>query len=51
MQKNGLKICWMINEISVVNLSQSVKEIDQNFDCAYVRYLQFRLLVKRSFYK
>ena len=31
-------------ELSEANLSQSFKKIFKDFDCTFVRYLQFRLL-------
>ena len=34
----------LLEEISEVNLSQSVKKTDKEIDCTYVRYLQLRLL-------
>ena len=34
----------LLEEISEVNLSQSLKDTEKYFDCTYVRYLQFRLL-------
>ena len=34
---------------SEVSLSQSFMKIDKDFDCTYVRYLQFRLLHRRIF--
>ena len=39
----------LLEEISEVNLSQSFKKIDKDFDCTYVRYLQFRLLHRGIF--
>ena len=34
----------MLEEISEVNVSKSLRKIDKDIDCTYVRYLQFRLL-------
>ena len=34
----------LIEELSEANLSQSFKKIFKDFDCTFVRYLQFRLL-------
>ena len=42
----NVQIKWsesLLEEISEVNLSQSLKKIDEDIDCKYVRYLQFRL--------
>ena len=39
----------LLKEISEVDLSQSFKRIDKDFDCTYVRYLRFRLLQRIFF--